>query len=90
MNRLVLMVLKNIFAVPGLFGKLCRHAKNPDAYAEQERWDHISLIMQRAIKAGNVDLVVEGLDNIPTEGGFMMEFRNDTDPAGCGSSRGDR
>lgn len=72
MNRLVLMVLKNLFAVPGLFSKLCRHAKNPEAYTEQERWDHISLIMQRAIKAGNVDLVVEGLDNIPTEGGFMM------------------
>ncbi len=72
MNRLVMMVLKNIFAVPGLYSKLCRHAANPDKFPEQERWDHIAKIMQRAIKAGNVDLEVTGLENIPTEGGFMM------------------
>jgi len=72
LNRLVLMVLKNIFAVPGLYGKLCRHAANPENYPEKERWDHIAKIMQRAIKAGNVDLVVTGLENIPSEGGFMM------------------
>lgn len=72
MNRLVMMVLKNLFAVPGLFGKLCRHANNPEQYPEQERWDHIAKIMQRAIKAGNVDLVVTGLENIPGDGSFMM------------------
>ena len=72
MNRLVLMVLKNIFAVPGLYGKICRHAANPENYSEQERWDHIAKIMRCAIKAGNVDLVVTGLESIPSEGGFMM------------------
>jgi 1-acyl-sn-glycerol-3-phosphate acyltransferase len=72
MNRLALMVLKNIFAVPGLYGKLCHYAANTDKYPEKERWDHIAKIMNRAIKAGNVDLVVKGLENIPAEGGFMM------------------
>lgn len=72
MNRLVTMVLKNIFAVPALYGKLCHYANNVEKYPEKERWDHIAKIMQRAIKAGNVDLVLTGLENIPTEGGFMM------------------
>ena len=72
MNRLALMVLRNLFAVPGYYSKLCRYAKNPENYPEQERWDHISAIMQRAIRSGNIDLKVEGLENIPTQGGFMM------------------
>ena len=72
MNRLAMMVLKNIHVVPAAFSKLNRYAKNPDNFPEQERWDHISWMMQRAIKAGNVDLVVTGIENIPTDSSFMM------------------
>ena len=45
MNRILLMVLRNITKVPGLWVKLCRYAKDPDAYPEQERWDHIRHIL---------------------------------------------
>lgn len=72
MNRLALMVLRNLFAVPAYYAKLCRYAKNPENYPEQERWDHIAAIMQRAIRSGNVDLKVVGLENIPAQSGFMM------------------
>ena len=72
MNRILLMVLRNLFKVPGLWAKLCRYAKNPDAYPEQERWDHISYILKLAVKSGNLNLVVTGVENIPTSGGFMM------------------
>ena len=34
MNRLAMMVLKNILAVPGLYVKLCHYAKNTDKYPE--------------------------------------------------------
>jgi 1-acyl-sn-glycerol-3-phosphate acyltransferase len=67
------MVLRNILKVPGLYAKLCRYAKEPDRYPEQERWDHISHILQLAVKSGNVDLQVTGLENIPAPGeGFMI------------------
>ena len=73
MNRLALMVLRNIPRVPGLYGKLCHYAKNTDKYPEQEKWDHIQHILQLAVKAGNVDLQVHGLENIPAPGtGFVM------------------
>ena len=73
MNRIVLMVLRNLLSVPGLYAKLCRYAKNPDAYPEQERWDHIRRIMQLAVKSGNLELQVTGTGNIPAPGsGFMM------------------
>ena len=73
MNRIVLMVLRNLFKVPGLYAKLCRYAKNVDQYPEQERWNHISHILQLAVKSGNLDLTVTGVEHIPAPGnGFMM------------------
>ena len=73
MNRILLMVLRNMIKVPGLYTKLCRYAKNPDQYPEQERWDHIRHILQLAVNSGNLDLVVTGVENIPAPGsGFMM------------------
>ena len=73
MNRIVLMVLRNLFKVPGLYAKLCHYAKNVDQYPEQERWDHISHILQLAVKSGNLDLTVTGVEHIPAPGnGFMM------------------
>ena len=66
------MVLKNIFRVPGLYIKLCRYAKNPDKYPEQEKWDHVHRIMSLAAASGNINLQITGLENIPQEPGFML------------------
>ena len=72
MNRIAMMVLKNIWAAPKAFWKLWRYAKHTDKYPEQEKWDHINFMMRRAVTGGNIDLQVFGKENIPTEGGFMM------------------
>ena len=74
MNRIALMVLKNIFRVPSLYGKLCHYAKNTDKYPEQEKWDHISSILKYAVQAGNVDLVCTGIENLEKANsqGFML------------------
>ena len=72
MNRIALMVLKNTFALPGLWTKLCAHAKDPDSYPEIDRWMHIQKIMKAALKAGNVDLVVTGRENIPDKDGLLL------------------
>lgn len=72
MNRIAMMVLKNLFYVPGAWTKLCRYAKNPDNYDRQEMYDHIHDIMKHALNASNVQLEVTGLENLPQEGGFMM------------------
>ena len=72
MNRIALMVLKNTFALPGLWSRLCAHAKNPDNYPELERWQHIQKIMKRAIQAGNVEVTVTGKENIPDHDGLLL------------------
>ena len=72
MNRIVTMVLKNLWVVPGAWFKLCKYANHTDEYPEVGKWRHIQYILKRAIIGGNVDLTLTGLENIPQEGGFMM------------------
>ena len=72
MNRIVTMVLKNLHVVPGAWFRLCHNAKNTDTVPEIERWKHIQFMLHRAIKGGNVDLKVTGLENIPQDEAFMM------------------
>ena len=72
MNRIAMMVLKNLWHVPGAWFKLCRYAKNTDKYPELERWQHIQYILNLAVKGGNIDLKLTGLENIPRDEAFMM------------------
>ena len=72
MNRIVMMVLRNLHRVPGAWIKLCRYANHTEDYPEAEKWKHIQYILKRAIIGGNVDLQVTGLENIPKENGFML------------------
>ena len=72
MNRIVMMVLRNLFAAPPAWFKLCHYAKNTEKYSREEMFDHIQYILSRAIKSGNIDLTVTGLENIPEKDGFML------------------
>lgn len=72
MNRLLRMLLKNILILPGAYFKLCRYAKTAGTCPEEESWAHIAFIMQRAIAAGNVELQVEGVENLRQDTGFML------------------
>ena len=72
MNRIVTMVLNNLWVVPGAWFKLCKYAKNPDKYTREEMYSHIQFILRRAVKGGRVNMTVTGLDNIPKEDGFML------------------
>lgn len=72
MNRIVLMVLRNLWKVPGAYWKLCHYAKHTDKYSEQEKYGHIHYIMKTAVDSGNIDLKITGIDNIPKEDGFLM------------------
>ena len=72
MNRLALMVLRNLHRVPGAWWKLCHYAKHTEEYDEQEKFAHIHYMMDLAVRSGNIDMQVYGMENIPQENGFMM------------------
>lgn len=72
MNRILLMVLRNFWRVPGAYWKLCRYARHPERYSEEEMYAHIRYILDRAVQSGNIDFVVTGQENIPQQDGFMF------------------
>ena len=72
MNRLALIVFRNITKLPGAYWKLCRYAKHPERYPEEEKWKHIQYIMGLGANSANVDLQVFGKENIPRKNGFML------------------
>ena len=72
MNRIALMVLRNFWKVPGLYGKLCYYAAHTDEYPEAEKWAHINKIMGLAVTSGNIDLKVTGYENLPEKDGFVI------------------
>lgn len=72
MLRIVMMVLRNLWMVPGAWIKLCRYARHPDRYSYEQMYRHIQYILRRAVKGGNVRLEVTGAENIPQEGGVML------------------
>ncbi len=72
MNRIVLMVLKNFWKVPGAYRKLCHYAKHTDEYPEEVKYRHIQYILKTAVETGNIELKVYGKENIPEQNGFLM------------------
>ena len=72
MNRLGLMVLRNFWKVPMIYGKLCHYAKHTERYPEEVKYRHIQYILKTAVKSGNIDLQVYGKENIPKEDGFLI------------------
>jgi len=72
MNRIAMIMLKNIHRIPGAYIKLCHYAKHTEKYAEKEMYDHIQSIMKMVIASGNVDLQVYGTENIPEKDGLLL------------------
>ncbi len=72
MNRIVYMVIKKLWKVPGAYIKLLHYAKNTDKYSALEKYQHIQYIFREAIDGGNIELEIHGMENIPEKDGFMI------------------
>ena len=72
MNRFVMVGLRNFWKIPGFYIKMCRYAKHPERYPEEETWNYVKRFMQLMLKSGNVELQVHGKENIPQDGSFMI------------------
>ena len=72
MNRLVLILLRNLFRLPGIYIRLSRYAKHPERYPEHQRWAFIRKVMALAVGSAKVDFLATGIENIPEQGGFML------------------
>ena len=72
MERIIMMVLRNILRVPFMWIKLCFHAANADKYTDAEHNKLFKYIVKRANIGGNVVIKTTGQENIPKENGFMF------------------
>ena len=72
MKRILFMFLKNIIHVPSLLVRLLRYAANVEKYTEKERSEFLKEIVGYANRGGNVSIQATGIENIPTEDGFIM------------------
>lgn len=72
MKRIILMVLNNLLFVPYGWFKLCYTASHVDKYTEEERYAVLKMIDRRANRGGRIKLDAYGVENIPTEDGFIF------------------
>lgn len=72
MERILMMVFRNIFRVPFMWIKLCYRAANSDKYTDNEHNEFFKYIVKRANIGGNVTIKSFGQENIPEKDGFMF------------------
>lgn len=72
MKRILLMILRNILLVPGMWINLCYHAKHADKYTDEQLIKLVQFIVTRANKGGNVTIKAYGQENLPEQDGFIM------------------
>lgn len=72
MERIIMMVVRNILRVPFMWIKLCYRAARSDKYTDKQHNDFFKYIVKRANIGGNVTIKSYGQENIPEEDGFMF------------------
>ena len=72
MDRLLLIIIRNLIIIPQEYLKLRKYANLSNNYTEEERYRYFQTIFQKAVRTGNIDLKVYGQENIPKENGFML------------------
>ena len=72
MERILMMVLRNILIVPFLWIKLCYMAAHPDKYTDEQHNALCKYIVKRANIGGNVIIKTTGQETLPKENGYML------------------
>lgn len=72
MKRIILMILRNLFFVPYGTIKLWWYAAHRERYNEEELYRFLKDVDNRAIRGGNIRIDAYGVENIPSENGFMF------------------
>ena len=66
------MVFRNLFFVPYGWFKLCWYASHAERYSEEQRYQLLKYVDNRAVKGGNLVIDGHGMENIPKENGFIF------------------
>lgn len=72
MERIVYMVLMNLFMAPVWLFSIWKMGRPGDHHSREEKYLYIVRMVQRIIKYGRVNLVAAGVENIPDHDGFIL------------------
>lgn len=72
MWRFYYTIVRNIFRLPGIIASMRRRAELPEKYSEADCYDYIKYIVDLMQKTGHIETEGYGMENLPTEGGYMM------------------
>ncbi len=72
MERIILMVIRNILFVPFMAVRLLYHASHVEKYTDEQHNKLFKYIVKRANKGGNVTIKSSGQEYIPKENGYMF------------------
>ncbi|MBQ0000182.1 MAG: 1-acyl-sn-glycerol-3-phosphate acyltransferase [Clostridiales bacterium] len=72
MKRILLMVFRNLIFVPFAWIKLCWYAGHVERYTEEQKYDILRMITDHAVRSGNITIDAHGVENIPSESGYMF------------------
>jgi len=72
LKRVLMMVFRNILAVPYMWIKLCYYAKHTDDIPEDKKYSFLRWIVQRACTGGNVIVQSFGAEQLPKNTSYIM------------------
>lgn len=72
MKRIRLLVMKLMFRIPGWLRQIKKYNQEDNTASLQEKYDFIVDIANRVIKLGKIEVKCYGLENLPSEQGYLM------------------
>ncbi|WP_124067194.1 lysophospholipid acyltransferase family protein [Clostridium sp. E02] len=72
MNRIVYMVIRNFIQVPIWFHHILKFGRPGDNHTLRERYDYIRTVVKKINKSGKVDVIIHGIENLPSDNGFIL------------------
>lgn len=72
MNRIFYMVVRNFYRVPVWFYKIRKMGIEEENYTHRERYEYIRNVVKKVNKSGRVEVIVHGIENLPSESGFIL------------------
>lgn len=72
MNRIIYMVLRNIYRVPFWFYQLCRLCRADDPHTEEERYGFLHRLVKEVNRTGRVKVNYFGAEKLPEKNGFIL------------------
>lgn len=72
MNRIKLLVAKNLIHLPYWLFKLYQYGNHNDRYDDQTRYDFLRKFVIHVNKSGHMNVHCTGLENLPKETGYIL------------------